>query len=327
MASSVQKMPTNAHAGRVVVVGSYATALVVTSERIPIAGETLIGRDFRKTHGGKGSDMAVQAARLGATVDYIGVIGDDDMGRGFVALARDEGIGTDHVRVCAERATGVGLIVKDDRGKNVIVVDIGANELLDASDIDTAEALIAQAGVVLTQLEIPLEAAIHAMSVGHAHGAITVFNPAPAIDLRSVDLSAVDVLTPNETEARLAVGRAPSDPIDNATVAAELRATGARAVVMTLGDKGSAIFDESGQEDIAPWAVNAVDSNGAGDSFNAALSVALAEGRTLAESARFAGLVAGLCCTRWETVPSYHTLAEVEQFRAAQLNPREEALA
>lgn len=309
-------MPTNPHPARVVVIGSYAEAFVVTSDRIPLAGETLIGRDFRKTHGGKGSDMAVQAARLGAHVDYVGVVGDDAMGRDFVTLAQNEGIDTSHLRVTSERATGVGLIVKDELGRNVIVVDIGANELLAVADVDAARGSIAQAGVVLAQREIPLEAALYAMRVGRELGAITVFNPAPAIDLRGLDLSDVDILTPNETEARVAVGRAPDDPVDNSTVAAELRSTGAKTVVMTLGEKGSAIYSADGEELIPAWRIEAVDSNGAGDSFNAALSTALAEGRPLAEAAHFAGLVAGLCCTEWETVPSYHTRAQVEKFRA-----------
>jgi ribokinase len=139
-------MPTEAGArgargtrpARVCVLGSYAEALVLTADRIPQPGETLVGRDYRQTYGGKGSDMAVQAARLGADVAYVGVVGDDAFGRGFADLMRAEGVDTTHLRVTDERPTGVGMIIKDVRARNVIVVDMGANELFGPDDVDAA---------------------------------------------------------------------------------------------------------------------------------------------------------------------------------------------
>ena len=320
-------MPTEA-AGRRVrvgVIGSYAKALVMTADRIPVAGETLLGRDYRQTFGGKGSDMAVQAARLGASVAFVGVVGDDAFGAEFASLMRDEGVDVSHLRVTDQQPTGVGFIVKDEQGANVIVVDMGANQLFGRRDIDDARKLLAGCDVVLAQLEIPLDTALYGLAVARHGGARTILNPAPAVDLRSCDLSAVDVLTPNQTEARLLLGLPPDDGRDDAEIAGALLAQGASAVVVTRGGEGATLFERpdaggSGTARttaIAPFQVAVVDSNGAGDSFNAGLAVALAEGKGLADAAIFASAVAGLCCEHWETVPSYQTRATVDAFLEA----------
>lgn len=301
---------------RVCVLGSYARALVLTADRIPAPGETLVGRDYRETWGGKGSDMAVQAARLAADVEYVGVVGDDAFGRGFTELLDAEGVARGHLRVTAEAPTGVGMIIKDTTARNVIVVDMGANLLFSPADVDAAAATVTSSDVVLAPLEIPLATALHGLALAHAAGVPTILNPAPAVDLRDVDLSMVDVLTPNETEARACVGLLPDADVSDAEVAALLLDRGVRAVVMTLGEKGSAIFTPEGTELVPPHVVDVVDSNGAGDSFNAGLAVALAEGRDLHDAARFAGAVSALCCEGWETVPSYRDRDAVEAFLA-----------
>ncbi len=305
-------------AARITVLGSYALALVVTAERIPVTGETLLGRDYRETWGGKGSDMAVQAARLGAQVEFVGVVGDDDHGRGFADLMTAEGVRTGHLRVTPDRNTGVGLIIKDTAGANIIVVDMGANELFSAADVDAAADAITSADVLLAQLEVPLGTVLHGLALARSAGVRTVLNPAPAADLTGVDLGDVDILTPNETEARVLLGLAPDDPATNAEIAARILALGCRTVVMTLGEKGAATFtlvDRNLVETETPaWPVASVDSNGAGDSFNAALSTALGEGTGLPEAVSFATATAALCCTQWETVLSYHTRAQVEDF-------------
>lgn len=300
----------------IVVIGSYAKALIITADRIPGEGETLLGTDYRETYGGKGSDMAVQAARLGARVAFLGVVGDDAHGREFADLMRQEGIDTTGLRVDPSRPTGVGIIVKDTRGHNAIVVDMAANALFERADIDHSAGVFEEASVALAQLEIPLDTALYGLARAKAAGAVTILNPAPARDLRAVDLSAVDIVTPNETEARIVAGLPPDADVPLSDIAAKLLARGCGAVAMTLGGAGSRIFTRDGEAAIPPVAVNVVDSNGAGDSFNAGLAVALSEGQPLTEAARFANAVAGLCCTRWETVPSYHTRAEVDAFLA-----------
>ncbi|UTJ48379.1 ribokinase [Atlantibacter subterranea] len=293
------------------ILGSYAKALVMTADRIPMAGETLIGTDFRQTWGGKGSDMAVQAARLGANVAYAGVVGDDTFGHEFVTLMRDEGVNIDALTLTPELPTGAGLIIKDNQARNVIVVDMGANKLFSPAHVDEAKALIEQSRVALAQLEIPLETALYGLDLAKQLGKITILNPAPARDLRGVNLSHIDYLTPNETEARVALGLGPDDTRSNREIADLLLETGCRYVVMTLGEQGSAVFSRDSTLEIPPCRVDVVDSNGAGDSFNAALAVALDENQCIEDAVLFANATAALCCTQWETVPSYHRRSEV----------------
>ena len=304
------------------IIGSYAKALVMTTERIPKAGETLIGRNYRETFGGKGSDMAVQAARLGAEVTYIGVVGNDSFGSEFRELLASEGIDSSLVRVTDSQPTGVGLIVKDKDAANVIVVDMGANGEFGREDIDANIEHLSKCDVVLAQLEIPLDTALYAMKRCKESGAITVLNPAPAVDLTQADLSAVDIITPNETEARVCVGLDPSDERDNKEIADILMRQGAGAVVMTLGSKGAAVFTPTLSAQIPPHSVAVVDSNGAGDSFNAGLCVAIGEQdstvKDLVKAASFASAVGAMCCTEWETIPSYHTREQIDAFITAQ---------
>lgn len=307
-------MANSNHQPKIVLIGSYLVALVMDVDRIPTVGETVLARNFREAYGGKGSDMAVQAARLGAPVVFVGCVGDDDFGRAFIKLMQKEGVNLDLLNTRAELATGAGFIIKGG-GKNIITIDIGANQLFSPADVDRAIPHMDSASVVLIQLEIPLETALHAAKVGHQQGARVILNPAPAHDLRAHNLSSVDILTPNETEARVCLGLAPTDPTSDVEIARRLLALGCRTVVMTLGERGSLIVTPEETVEVPAFSFpNAIDSNGAGDSFNASLATGLIEGKSLVEAARFANAVAGLCCTRWDTVPSYHTRQEVEDF-------------
>jgi len=298
----------------VCIIGSYLKALVMTSERIPAPGETLNGRDFRECYGGKGSDMAVQAARLGANVSFIGVVGDDNFGREFISLMEEEHVDTSGIRVAKEQETGVGLIVKDERARNVIVIDKGANNLFCESDIDANIGLIRKADVVLAQLEIPVETALYALKKAKELGKTTILNPAPAVDLMENKLDFVDIITPNETEAGIAAGENEKLQLSHDEAAKRLLGTGCKKVIMTLGGKGVSIYTPEKQVHVPAYKIKVVDSNGAGDCFNASLSVAIAEGRKLQDAVTFANATAGLCCTKWETVPSYHTRKEVLEF-------------
>ncbi len=306
-----------AHQPSIVLIGSYLVALVMDVDRIPVKGETVLARNFREAYGGKGSDMAVQAARLGAPVNFVGCVGDDDFGRAFIRLMQQEGVNTDLLLQRPDLATGAGFIIKSSDGYNIITVDIGANQLFSPADVDRALPLMTPGSVMLIQLEIPLETALHAARRGREAGITVIFNPAPALDLRAYDLSDIDLLTPNETEARVCLGLDPQDPTDDVEIARRLLGLGCRTVVMTLGERGSLIVTPDSATPVPAYRYDSiVDSNGAGDSFNAALATALLEGKPLEEAARFANAVAGLCCTRWDTVPSYHTRAEVEAFLA-----------
>ena len=294
------------------VIGSYAIALVMDVERLPREGETLLAHDFRQTYGGKGSDMAVQAARLGAEVHFVGRVGDDDFGRDFAALLAREGIHADHLRTTPGRATGAGFIIKSRSGANMITVDMGANQALDKADLAAAEETIAACQVMLIQLEIPLDTALHAAAIGRRHGLRVVFNPAPAQDLSGFDLSSVDVLTPNETEARACLGLPGDDPTPEAALGRRLLDLGPRAVAITLGERGALLLTAGGEWTIPAPRVPTLDSTGAGDAFNAGLATALAEGADLQPAVRFANVTAALSTTRRETVHSYHRRDEVD---------------
>lgn len=299
---------------RVCIIGSYAKALVMTADRIPIVGETLIGREYRETFGGKGSDMAVQAARLGVDVCYIGVVGKDFYGQEFINLMNDENIDISGIRITDKDATGIGFIIKDVNAKNLIVVAPGANNLFEKRDIDNGINLINDSDVILAQLEIPIETALYALEKGKARNKITILNPAPAVKLIEYDLSFIDILTPNETEARIAAGISLESSLSNRKVADILLKTGCKTVVMTLGDKGAEVFTKEESYSVEPFKIEVVDSNGAGDCFNASLAASIANGKTIKEGVNYANAVSALCCTKWETIPSYHTADEVEKF-------------
>lgn len=294
------------------VFGSYAAALVMETERIPLTGETLLATRFRETWGGKGSDMAVQSARLRSYVHFLGVVGTDAFGDEFVRLMRQEGVDIAGLRRTDRLKTGAGFIIKDSAGNNIITVDMAANSLFCVDDVDRSRSIIKRCDVALAQLEIPKSTALHGLKTAHDLGLITILNPAPASNLLNEDLSFVDYLVPNETEARVCAGFAPDQRIDNDEVAVALRSTGCRNVVMTLGENGALLYGPTGSLHIDAFPVRTVDSNGAGDAFNGALAVALGEGLTQPEALRFATAAASLSCTAWETVDSYHDRQAVE---------------
>lgn len=309
-------------APRITVVGSYATGLTMKVQRIPSAGETLLGTGYRVDFGGKGSNQAVGCARLGANVDFVARIGEDAFGEMALGLYREEGIAVTYVKQSSDAPTGVGFIVVEATGQNCIVLDPGANELLTAADVSTAEGAMKSASVVLTQLEIPVEAAEAAIVRGRSAGAITILNPAPVRPLPAALLSMIDVLTPNETEAKVLAGRAPEETIDPVALGRELISRGVKKVVMTLGEKGALLIDAASCTHFPAVPVQAVDTTGAGDAFNAGLATALAHGESLEASVRFAIVTGGIAVTREGVIPSLPRRKQVREFcRLHQMEP------
>jgi ribokinase len=300
----------------VCVVGSFAVGLSLRVDRWPVGGETVLGGGFDQGPGGKGSNQAVQAARLGARVELVGCVGADVFGDSALALYEAEGVGTTFLRRTSERNTGVGFIVLDGAGNNRIVLDPGANSLLRPEDVAAARAAYAGSAVVLTQLEIPLEAAGAAMRMGRAAGARTILNPAPARRLPAELLEDVDLLTPNQTEARVLVGLAPEDPCPDDDVCRELLRLGIRAVIMTRGAEGALVVSDDETFASPSHAVDVVDSTGAGDAFNGALAAGLADGLGLDEAVRLATAAGALACTRLGVIDSLPTEAEISALLA-----------
>jgi len=303
------------------VVGSLNMDFVVSVDRLPAPGETVLGRDFRTIPGGKGANQACAAGRLGAAgvdVRMIGRVGYDVFADHLKASLSAAGVDTSAVFATRSQATGVALIWVDRAGQNSIVVASGANHALAAADVEAMRRVFHGAKLALFQLESPLDTVAAALALAREEGLLTVLDPAPAHRLAPALLALVDLLTPNESEALLLLGR-PAARVTLAQapeLARALLLMGPRAVVLKLGDQGC--FYAGGREQIhvPAFAVEARDATAAGDVFNGALAVALAEGRGMEAALRFACAAAALSVTRPGAQSSIPTRAETESFLA-----------
>jgi ribokinase len=273
--------------GRVIVVGSVNIDLVVTVERLPAPGETVIGGRFERHHGGKGGNQAVAAARLGAPTAFVGAVGSDDFGVAARGALAAEGIDVGELAILDAEPTGVALILVDARGENSIAVAGGANVALTAERVNASLQRLdpGPGDVVLVGHEIPTAAARAALAFGRAVGATTILNPAPAAGLDLDTLALADILTPNEGEL-VTLLEAGSGSI------------GASALLVSLGADGARVEVDGTTTAIAALPVVAIDTVGAGDTLNGALAAALAEGRSLPTSATRAVAAASLAVTR-----------------------------
>jgi ribokinase len=294
------------------VIGSSNVDLIFHTPRMPRSGETLHGRGFRRVFGGKGANQAVTAARLGARVCFVARLGDDPFGHESLQNLRGENLDTTHVKFDAERATGVAGIIVDDAAENCIIVTPGANAGLSPDDIREAASAIESADSLLCQLETPVDATLEAFRIARHAKVRTILTPAPAVSLPDELLRLTDLLVPNETELALLTG-GDDHNFDAVEAAANLlRQRGARAVIVTLGERGALLIDGEGSTAIQPVTVKAVDTTGAGDAFTGGLAVFLAEGLALRDAARQASRVAALTVTRFGTQPAFPSRAEFE---------------
>lgn len=298
---------------RVTIVGSYIVALVMDMDRLPIEGETVVGRDFHTTFGGKGSNAAVSAARLGAETYFLGKVGRDSFAADFVAMLEREGVHREKVLYSDNLPTGVGIILFNSIGTNLIAIDPGANGQLSPSDLTEHQDVIRDSSVIISPLEIPLDTALAGARLAKEHGVKAILNPAPACDLRKSDLSCVFALTPNETEARTCLGLPSDDPANDHELAAALLELGPENVLLTRGAQGVLWASCHGLQSIPALAVNPVDTVGAGDAFNAGLAVGLSEGRPLRHSIALGVTAASLSTEKRETLASYPYRPQVDK--------------
>jgi ribokinase len=300
-----------APSARIVVVGSSNTDMVVRVPTLPRPGETVIGGSFFTARGGKGANQAVAAARAGGVVALIACVGDDALGDETLEALAADGIALDGVRRIADTRSGVALILLDERGENSIAVASGANALLAPEQVARCAELLSSRDVLLTQLETPLESVLSALRAARAAGARTILNPAPARDLPDELLALVSVLTPNESEAARLAGVPVGGEHGLEDVATMLLRRGVGAVVITLGAAGACVATTEVRETIPGHRVEARDTTGAGDVFNGALAVALAEQMPLGDAVRFANAAAAISVTRDGAQPSAPRRAEI----------------
>jgi ribokinase len=298
---------------RIVVVGSSNTDLIVQTSRLPAAGETVLGGDLVTAAGGKGANQAVAAARLGATVTFVGRTGRDMFGERTLRALQREGMDLDYFEQDLSAPSGVALIVVGPGGQNLIAVAPGANNRVSPGNVQSAARAFEGCRVVLLQLEVPMPSVVAAARAGRQAGATVILNPAPAMPIDDQLFGLVDIMTPNEHEAAALTGT--SDP---EAAAQALLTRGAGAVIVTLGEAGILLAQPGQASQRWPaFRVEAVDTTAAGDAFNGGLAAALARGQPLPTAARYAQAVAALSVTRLGAQPSLPYAMEVDAFLEA----------
>lgn len=286
---------------KIVVVGSANIDMIVKVPHIPSPGETVLGKEFFTVQGGKGANQAVAASRAGGDVVFMACVGNDDFGHQAVEAYKKEGIDTSFIKKTDKAATGVALINVASSGENSISVAPGANSFLLPEDIEEMINVIAEASVVLMQLEIPLETIEKVAEIALKHNVPVILNPAPARKLSSELLKKISILTPNEQEAQL-LGDTDRPPKE---IAARLTSFGLKTVIITLGKEGAIYSDDEGNITSVPGIkVEPIDTTAAGDTFNGYLACNIARGTSLKDAIALANKAAAISVTRPGAQPS-----------------------
>ncbi len=289
---------------KISVVGSYAVGMTMSCGKFPRAGETVMGRGFQMLHGGKGSNQAIAVARLGGTPTFMSAVGEDSFGRAALGMLEDEGVDTRFVKRTSEGSTGVGFIIVAESGDNEIVIDLGANNGLQPSDVEPMSATIAASDLLLVQLEINPVAVIRAIEIAHRVGTPIILNPAPFQKLPDEIVRMVSYVTPNETEAAAMLGREDARAADGRELASAIFDRFGVNTIVTLGEQGAFVRTPQLCERVPTCLTKVVDSTGAGDTFSAALAVALGEGKPILTACQFATRAASMSVEVWGVVPS-----------------------
>ena len=302
---------------RIGVVGSSNVDLVTYVDRMPVWGETIAAPRFEMSHGGKGANQAVAAAKLGATVVMVSKVGDDMLGDGVLQNFERTGVDARHVERVNGQSTGTATILVDKSGDNCILIVKGANGDLTPEDVERAGDDLKTCDLILTQLEVPLETVYATLAFGKRHGVKTVLNPAPAVrDLDMERARDASFLMPNETELAILTRLPVESEAEVAAAAHSLVGRGFEAVIVTLGARGALIATPEGARRIAPVKVEAIDTTGAGDAFIGSFARYLAAGLSLDAALAQASRYAAFSVTRRGAQKSFATEAEFEAFCA-----------
>ena len=299
---------------KVVVVGSFMMDLVVKAERRPRKGETLIGDEFGMFIGGKGTNQAIAAARLGAQVHMVGRLGTDLFGDMFISALDKDGINTQFIARDPEVGTGVGTPVIDAQGDNSIIIIPRANMRLSIEDVNKAEEAISEADVLLLQLEVPIPSSQRAAEIARVGGATVILNPAPARELPDDFLRYIDIVTPNETETEMLTGVEVTDQSGAERAAKNLLDKGMSAVVLTLGERGALLLTQETTKAIPAYKVEVVDTTAAGDAFCGALATTIAKDEPLEQAVASANAAGAIAVTIMGAEPSMPAQQQLEQF-------------
>jgi ribokinase len=300
----------------IVVVGSINTDLVSVTKRIPAVGETVIGSDLQNHPGGKGANQAVAVARLGYPVRLIGRLGNDTFGAVLRTHLEKENVDITGVST-SDGASGVAVIVVSEQGENSIVLAPGANSKVTPEDLDANVSILRSAGMVLAQLEIPLETVEYLTRICARENVPLILDPAPARNLPPDIFKNIAWFTPNQTEAAFYLGNKPheANPQPPAEMARVFLSNGCRGVVLKMGAHGTYLESQGGTGSLVhAFSVNAIDTTAAGDAFNAGFATALMMGKSPLDSAVFAAAVAAISVTRMGAQPSMPSMTEVEAF-------------
>jgi ribokinase len=298
---------------RIAVVGSANIDLTTFAERFPKPGETIFGQGFNLGFGGKGANQAVAARLCGAEVFMVARVGSDLFGPATIENFRKQGIDATYVKQVEGLSSGVAPIFVEPNGQNRILVVKGANDAVKPADVDAAAEMLKSVDCIVLQFEIPVDTVYYTIRFAHKHGIRCILNPAPAQTVDMAALQGLDYFVPNESEAEAITGAAVKTTEDATRCAEKLVQSGIRRVIITLGANGSLLASGDGTEHVAPFAVQSIDSTGAGDAFIGSFAVFLGEGVQEMEAVRRANLYAALSTTGVGTQKSFYDRARFDE--------------
>ncbi len=298
---------------KIVVLGSINMDLVAIAPSLPAPGETVMGSEFATLPGGKGANQAVAATRLGADVRMIGRVGDDVFGPTLVESLQATGVDVSDVTTTADMSSGIAVILLDEGRENYIVGIYGANMACNEVQVEAASRALDGADALLLQMEIPLEVSLEAAEIARRMGVRVIYDPAPPSTIPPQAYTAFDIIAPNQSEAEVLTGITVSDIVSAHEAAKVLSSRGAPTVIVKLGEDGVVYASGDCTGHVPAFQVEAVDTVAAGDGFTGALAVALAEGRSLEDTLRFANAAGGLVVTKRGAQDAMPDRAEVER--------------
>lgn len=298
---------------KILVIGSLNMDWVLKVEDIPVIGETVLGGDIQESPGGKGANQAFSAGRLNGDVTMLGAVGCDENGRTLLENLKIAGVHTEFIKK-SRKKTGLAIITVNADGDNCITVSPGANLACDVSYIKENLQVIEECSILLVQMEIPHDAVYYAMEQAHRMGKTVIFNPAPApAQIREEAYAWIDYITPNETELQKLTKIRDTEQEEIERGCAILLEKGIKNVVVTLGSKGALLMNKTVRKNFAAKKVQVVDTTAAGDTFNAAMAVFLADGKNISQAVEFANAAAALTVQKkgaQNAVPHWKDLEE-----------------